>query len=204
MRRRCVHRQENGDLCFPRLRKALSTKRHSFKLPEARPVLFSSRDKFLEFLRQLSASEGAASINSELRDNRQSNKTLLYVLRDPEFLVSREALDTGDTTSAQVLPGGGLRIDAKNEETWDTIVNAFRKMQNYIPKDGKAATIVAVDWNNERPRSGTLFLSLGTCLLKLDCLADRISAALASSPVSRRRLMTDTFMILDLGLRTSM
>ena len=165
---------------FPRLRKAVSTKRHSFTLQQGRPMLFSSRDKFLEFLGQLSASEAAASINSELRDVRQSNKSLLYVLREPEFLISREPLDTGDSTTAEVLPGGGLRIDSKNEKTWDTIVDTFRKTQHYIPKDGKSATIVAVDWNNQRPRIGTMFLSFGTCLLKLDGLADRISAALAS------------------------
>ena len=143
-------------------------------------MLFSSRDKFLEFLGQLSASEAAASINSELRDVRQSNKTLLYVLREPEFLISREPLDTGDSTTAEALPGGGLRIDSKNEKTWDTIVDTFRKTRHYIPKDGKSATIVAVDWNNQRPRIGTMFLSFGACLLKLDGLADRISAALAS------------------------
>jgi hypothetical protein len=165
---------------FPRLRKTVSTKRHSFKLPQGRPMLFWSRPEFVEFLGELSASESAASIDSEVRDDRQSEKTLLYVLRDPEFLVSREALGTGESTTAEILPGGGLRIDAKNEETWDTIVNTFRKMQRYIPEDGKSARILAVDWNNQQPRVGTMFLSFGTCLLKLDGLADRISAALAS------------------------
>jgi len=94
-------------------------------------------------------------------------------------LISREALTKGDSTTAEILPGGGLRIDAKNNEAWEAIVKTFVRTERHIPKDGKAARLVAVDWNNNDPRVATTFLSFGTCLLKLDGLADRITAALA-------------------------
>jgi hypothetical protein len=164
---------------FPRLRKAVSAKKHSFNLPHDRPTLLSSLPKLLKSLQDLSASESAASIDSELRNDHQSKKTLLYVLRKPEFLISRETLVTGNSTTAEILPGGGLRIDATNEETWEIIVNTFLQMEYYIPEDGKSATMVAADWSYEQPHVASMFLSLGTCLLKRGRLADRISAALA-------------------------
>jgi hypothetical protein len=164
---------------FPRLRKAVSAKRHSFNLPHDRPTPLSSLPELLKFLQGLSASESAVSVDSELRNDHQSKKTLLYVLRKPELLTSREAVVTGNSTTAEILPGGGLRIDATNEETWKMIVNTFQQMEYYIPEDGKSAAIVAADWSLERPHVASMFLSLGTCLLKRDGLADRISAALA-------------------------
>lgn len=164
---------------FPRLRKAVSAKRHSFDLPPDRPTLLSSLPDLLKFLQDLSASESTASVDSELRNDHQSKKTLLYVLRKPELLISREAVATGNSTTAEILSGGGLRIDATNEETWEMIVNTFRQMEYYIPEDGKSAMIVAADWSHERPHIASMFLSLGTCLLKRDGLASRISAALA-------------------------
>ena len=59
------------------------------------------------------------------------------------------------------------------------VVNTFLQMEYYIPEDGKSATMVAADWSYEQPHVASMFLSLGTCLLKRDRLADRISAELA-------------------------
>ncbi len=166
---------------FPRLRKALRTRARSFKLAEEKPLLFSSRAKFLQFLRDLRPIETVASIDSELGDERGSTKTLLYVLRTPEPLISREALEAGDRVIAEILPGGGLRIDARKGVSWDTVVATFRRIQHYVPKNGKAATLVAAEWKNHQPCVSSMFLSFGTCLLKLEGLADRIRAALAGN-----------------------
>ena len=85
---------------FPRLRKAVSAKRHSLSLPHDRPTLLSSLPELLKFLQDLSASESAVSVDSELRNDHQSKKTLLYVLREPELLFSREAVVTGNSATA--------------------------------------------------------------------------------------------------------
>lgn len=173
---------------FPRLRKAVRTKKHSFSLPHGRPTLLSSLPELLKFLQDLSAAEFAASIDGELQNHRESKKTLLYVLRKPEFLKSRETIQTANSTTAEILPGGGLRIDATTEETWEMIVNTFLQMEYFIPKDGKSATIVAVDRSDEHPRVASMFLSFGTSLLKRDHLADRISAALADCSGEPRQI----------------
>jgi hypothetical protein len=171
---------------FPRLRKALCTKARSFKLVREKPLLFSSRAMFLQFLRDLRPIETVASIDNELGDERESTKTLLYVLRTPNPLISREALKAGDRITAEILPGGGLRIDAMKRASWNTVVATFRTIQHYVPKDGKAATLVAAEWNHQ-PRVSSMFLSLGTCLLKLEGLARRIRTALADDGDGVRR-----------------
>lgn len=166
---------------FPRLRKTLTTKPHPFKLPEGNPVLFSARASFLQFLQKLGPIETIASIDSELEYERGSTKSLLYVLRAPNRLISRDELEWENGITAEILPGGGLRIDAKKEASWDVIVDTFRTIQYYVPKDGKAATLIAVEWKNHQPRVSSMFLSFGTCLLNLDGLADRIGAALVGN-----------------------
>jgi hypothetical protein len=126
---------------FPRLRNAVSAKKHSLNVPHDRPILLSSLPALLKFLQHLSTSECAASIESELQNDHQSEKTLLYVLRKPEFLISRETLATGNSSTAEILPGGGVRIDAAKGQTWEMVVNTLFQMEYYISKDGTSATL---------------------------------------------------------------
>jgi hypothetical protein len=153
---------------FPKLRKTLAKKGGSFQLRPNRPLLFSSRAKFLNFLRDLKPTELVASAESELQNDRGGGKTLLYVLRTPDPLVSREAVYGNGDLSAEILPGGGLRIDTLSTETsWDNVRSCFQELGNYLQDGGKAATITTAEWKDRRPVTKSALVTLGTMSLKI-------------------------------------
>jgi len=164
---------------FPKLRSTL-TEAGSFELPVRRPVLFSSRAKFLDFLRNLKAEEIVASAESELQNHRGSVKTLLYVLRTPKTLISRETVRQSHGLSAEILPGGGIRIDASNKETsWNGIASLFQELYDYVGEDGKAATVTTVEWKDRRPFALSALLTLGIMSLKIGDIRGTIHCDLA-------------------------
>jgi hypothetical protein len=130
--------------------------------------LFSSRTQFLNFLRDLKPTELVASAESELQNDRGEGKTLLYVLRTPDPLVSREAVYGNGDLSAEILPGGGLRIDTLSTETsWDNVRSCFQELGNYLQDSGKAATITTAEWKDRRPVTKSALVTLGTMSLKI-------------------------------------
>ena len=153
---------------LPKLRKELSRKVYSFQLLPNKPLLFSSRKEFLNFLCDLKPIEFVASAESELRNDRGGTKTLLYILRTPDPLISREAICEDEDLSAEILPGGGLRIDVRSPETsWDNVKSYFQEFRDYLREDGKAATVTTVEWEDHRPVTKSAFLTLGILSVKI-------------------------------------
>jgi hypothetical protein len=170
---------------FPKLYKALDAKRHPFQLSRERPLLFSSsassRIEFLNFLRSLKPTEIVASAESELQSDLGNTKTLLYILRTPDPLISRETIQHSQGLSAEILPGGGLRIDSSDDKTsWDNIAACFQKLRDYIDEDGKAATVTTSEWRGHRPQTNSAFLPLGTLSLKIDDIRGAIHCDLVA------------------------
>lgn len=152
---------------FPKLRKELAKKVYSFQLSPDRPLLFSSRKEFLNFLCDLKPTEFVASAESELENDRGGAKTLLYILRTPDPLISREAISEHEDLSAEILPGGGLRIDARSSKTsWENVRSYFQEFQDYLREDGKAATVTTVELEDHRPVTKSALLTLGILSMK--------------------------------------
>jgi hypothetical protein len=153
---------------LPKLRKELSRKVYSFHLSANKPVLFSSRREFLKFLRDLKPTESVASVESETQYNRGAAKTLLYILRTPDRLISRETICTEGDVNAETLSGGGLRIDVHSPETsWEDVKSYFRQFRDHLREDGKAATLTTVEWEDHRPVIKSAVLTLGVLSVKI-------------------------------------
>jgi hypothetical protein len=153
---------------FPKLRKELSRKVYAFHLSANKPLLFSSRREFLKFLRDLKPAESVASVESETQHTRGAAKTLLYILRTPDRLVSRETICEEADVNAEILSGGGLRIDVHSpEKSWDDVKSYFRQFRDNLCEDGKAATLTTVDWEDHRPVIKSAFLTLGVLSMKI-------------------------------------
>lgn len=168
---------------YPRLRKELSGNAYSFKLSPAKPILFSSRKEFLKYLVDLKPTEFAASVETETQDDRGTAKTLLYILRNRNPLISREAIFEDETVIAEILPGGGLRIDVRFAETsCETASSWFRKFRDYVPEDGKAATLTTVVWQDHRPIIKSALLTLGILSIKIGDIRGDLHWNLADTP----------------------
>lgn len=174
---------------FPRLRKELAAKGAPFHLSNERPRVFWKATDLLRFLKEFQPGETVASVSSELRSDGGSTKSIFYVMHTPDPLIWREKVEDNGPINGEILPGGGLRLDGYGEVSWQAMVDAFRGIDHYVPKDAKAARFVAVDWNHVAPRVGTLFLSFGNYSLTLDDLADRISTALRQDADGVREIL---------------
>jgi hypothetical protein len=164
---------------FPKLRSAV-TKAGSFEISAERPILFSSRAKFLNFLRELKPTEIVSTAEGEMQDDRGSVKMLLYILRTPESLISRETIERRRDLSAEILPGGGLRIDARgNETSWDMIASFFQEIRGYINEDGKAATVTTAEWKDRQAHASSALLTLGTLSLQIGDIRGALHCNLA-------------------------
>jgi hypothetical protein len=153
---------------FPKLRKELSRRVYPFHLSANKPVLFSSRREFLKFLSDLKSAESIASVESETQDNRGAAKTLLYIFRTPDRLVSRETIYEKADVNAEILSGGGLRIDVRSpEKSWDNVKSYFRQFQDYLREDGKSATLTTLEWEDHRPVIRSALLKLGILSVKI-------------------------------------
>jgi len=115
-----------------------------------------------------------------MQDDRGSVKMLLYILRTPESLISRETIERRRDLSAEILPGGGLRIDARgNETSWDMIASFFQEIRGYINEDGKAATVTTVEWKDCQAHASSALLTLGTLSLQVGDIRGALHCNLA-------------------------
>jgi hypothetical protein len=123
---------------FPKLRKELSRRVYPFHLSTNKPLLFSSRREFLKFLTNLKPTESVASVESETQDDRGAAKTLLYILRTPNRLISKETIYEEPDVNAEILSGGGLRIDVRSpEKSWDAVKSYFGSFATIFVKTEK-------------------------------------------------------------------
>ena len=167
---------------FPQLRRVLLAQKGLFELPSKRPRLFSSRAEFSEFIRAFRATETVLNLEDELRVHDWRFKTLVYRIRTSDPLISRETISRSGTLEAEVLPGGGLRIDALNDQvTWDEMASCFQKLLGWIDEDGKAATITTAEWQDGRPRTRNALLTLGTLSLQIDDIRGELHCKLSPS-----------------------
>ena len=153
---------------FPRLRKELSRRVYPFHLSVNKPILFSSRREFLKFLSNLKPTEFVASVENETQDDRSAAKTLLYILRTPNRLISKETIYEEADANVEILSGGGLRIDVRSpEKSWDDVKSYFRQFRDYLREDGNAATLTTVEWEDHRPVIKSALLTLGILSVKI-------------------------------------
>ena len=108
---------------FPRLRKELSRRVYPFHLSVNKPILFSSRREFLKFLSNLKPTEFVASVENETQDDRSAAKTLLYILRTPNRLISKETIYEEADANVEILSGGGFGIDVRSPESPGTTLS---------------------------------------------------------------------------------